>query len=82
MLQPDADLLEPNVQLNLLTFRPKLIAKLHVAGRSADQPDGLFGQDYHLSRKQYAQQFADRVNGPQIQSLPQLDMTRSSARYQ
>ena len=49
MLQPDADLLEPNVQLNLLTFRQKLIAKLHVAGRSAEQPDGLFGQFYHLS---------------------------------
>ena len=77
MLQPDADLLEPNVQLNLLNFRQKLIAKLHVAGRSADQPDGLFGQGYHLSRKQYVQQFADRVNGPQIQSLPQLDMTKS-----
>ena len=82
MLQPDADLLEPNVQLNLLTFRHKLIAKLHVAGRSAEQPDGLFGQGYHLSRKQYTQQLADRVNGAQIQALPQLDMTKSSARYQ
>ena len=49
MLQPDADLLETNVQLNLLNFRQKFIAKLHVAGRSADQPDGLFGQYYHLS---------------------------------
>ena len=82
MLNPDIDLLESNVQLNLLNFRQKFIAKLHVSGRSADQPDGLFGQGYHLSRKQYAQQFADRVNGPQIQLLPQLDMTRSSARYQ
>ena len=82
MLQPDADLLETNVQLNLLNFRHKFIAKLHVAGRSADQPDGLFVQYYHLSRTQYAQQFTDRVNGPQLQALPPLDMTRSSARYQ
>ena len=35
MLQPDADLLETNVQLNLLNFRHKFNAKLHVAGRSA-----------------------------------------------
>ena len=82
MLQPDTDLLENNVQLNLLNFRQQFIAKLHVAGRSAEQPDGLLGQYYHLSRTQYAQQFAGRVNGPQIQTLPPLDMTKSSARYQ
>ena len=81
MLQPDADLLEPNLQLNLLTFRQKLPAKLHVAGRSADQPDGLFGQGYHLSRKQYTQQFAGMLYGPQIPALQPLDMIRSSARY-
>ena len=70
MLQPDTDtdLLENNVQLNLLNFRQKFIAKLQVAGRSAEQPDGLFGQYYHLSRTQYAQQFAGTVNGPQIQT--------------
>ena len=62
MLQPDADLLETNVQLNLLNFLQKLIAKLHVAGSSADQPDGLFGQGYHLSRKQYAQHFERATN--------------------
>ena len=82
MLNPDADLLEPNVHMNLLNFRQKFIAKLHVAGRSADQPDGLFGQYYHLSRKMYEQQFVGKVNGPQLQTLPPLDMNKSSARYQ
>ena len=81
MLNPDIDLLESNVQLNLLNFRQKFIAKLHVAGRSAEQPDGLFGEYYHLSRKQYAQQFAGRTNGPQIPVLPVLDMSRGAARY-
>ena len=82
MLQPDCDILETNVQLNLLNFRQKFIAKLHVSGRSAEQPDGLFGEFYHFSRKQYAQQFAGMINGPQIPVLPPLDMTKSSARYQ
>ena len=82
MLQPDSDLLETNIQLNLLNFRQKFIAKLHVAGRSADQPAGLFGQFYHLSRKQYAQQFAGMENGPQLKSLPPLDITKSFKRYE
>ena len=81
MLQPDADLLETNVQLNLLNFKQKFISKLHILGRSAEQPDGLFGEFYHFSRKQYAQQFAGIINGPQIPVLLPLDMTRSSARY-
>ena len=51
MLNPDTDLLESNVQLNLLNFKQKFISKLHILGRSAEQPDGLFGEFYHLSRQ-------------------------------
>ena len=69
MLNPDFDLLESNVQLNLLTFRQKFLARLHTAGRSAEHPDGLFGEHYHLSRKLYAQQFSGRNDGPQIPAL-------------
>ena len=74
--------METNVQLNLLNFKQKFISKLHILGRSAEQPDGLFGEFYHFSRKQYAQQFAGMINGPQIPVLPPLDITKSSARYQ
>ena len=81
MLSPDFDLLESNVQLNLLTFRQKFLARLHTAGRSAEHPDGLFGEHYHLSRKLYAQQFSGRNDGPQIPALPVLDMSRGAARY-
>ena len=81
MLNPDTDLLESNVQLNLLNFNQKIIAMLNLAGRSADQPTGLFGQHFHLSRRQYQQLFPDALNGPQLPVLPALDPTKSSARY-
>ena len=82
MLNPDIDLLEGNVQLNLLNFLQKFIAKLHIAGRSADHPTGLFGQHFHLSRRQYQQLFPGELNGPQLPALPALNLTRSSERYQ
>ena len=83
MLQSDADLLKTNVQLNLLHFRKKFIAKLHVAGRSADQLNGLFCQYDHFSRKQYAPQFAGQLDDPQLNPLrTYLDVTKSSASYE
>ena len=82
MLNPDTDLLEGNVQLNLLLFQQKFIAKLNIADRSADQPTGLFGQHFHLSRRQYQQLFPGELNAPQLPLLPALSLTRSSERYQ
>ena len=77
MLQPDSNILKTNVQLNLLNFRQKFISKLHILGRSAEQPNGLYGEFYHLSRIEYAQQFAGLLNGPKIPVLQPLDMTRT-----
>ena len=82
MLNPDTELLESNVQLNLLNFNQRFIAKLNLAGRSADQSTGLFGQHFHLSRRQYQQLFPGESNGPQLPVLPFLDLMKSSARYQ
>ena len=65
-----------------MNFNQKFIAKLNLAGRSADQPTGLFGQHFHLSRRQYQQLFPNAPNGPQLPVLPSLDLTKSSARYQ